>query len=446
MDTGSDTIFALASGQGRSGISVIRISGPQVRTVLDSIAGGVPREPRRMTVRKLVDPATGENLDQALAVWMPGPASFTGEDQAELHIHGGVAVRAAVLSALLKVEGCRLAAPGEFTRRAFLNGKMDLSAVEGLADLIEADTQAQRRQALRQLEGRLGRRVEEWRERILGVMALLEASLDFSDEGDVGDRLEQQALPLLDALRAEIAACLDDGRRGERLRDGFTVVLAGPPNAGKSTLLNALAQRDVAIVSPVPGTTRDAIEIRLELNGLPVMLVDTAGLREAGDPVEREGVARTRGRMKSADLVLWLTPTTEGCDAEIELPGQEAPLPASLQVATKSDLGSPRGGTADVQVSALTGEGLTNLLDQIASEAQRALGEGDATLTRERHRRALEDTVASLERAVQKLVSGEIELAAEDVRLALRAVGAITGRVDLNEVLDHLFSSFCIGK
>jgi tRNA modification GTPase len=370
MDTSSDTIFALASGQGRSGISVIRISGPSARMVLDSVAGGVPGQPRRLALRTLVDPSTGEKLDQALAVWMPAPASFTGEDQAELHIHGGAAVRAAVLSALFKVEGCRPAAAGEFTRRAFLNGKMDLSAVEGLADLIDAETQAQRRQALRQLDGHLGRRVEDWRERIIGVMALLEASLDFSDEGDVGDTLEQQALPLLEALRTEIAGCLDDGQRGERLRDGFTVVLAGPPNAGKSTLLNALARREVAIVSPEPGTTRDAIEVRLELNGLPVTLVDTAGMREACDPVEREGVSRTRRRMRSADLVVWLTPVNEAFNTRCGLPDQNLP-PASLRVATKSDLGCPVGEMLDVRVSALTGEGLPVLLDRLTSEARK---------------------------------------------------------------------------
>lgn len=443
MTAGPETIFALASGQGRSGVSVIRISGPQTGRVLEAMAGGVPR-PRRLVLRTLVEPRTGEKLDRGLVVWMPEPKSFTGEDQAEFHIHGGVAVRTAVLSALLALEGCRMAEPGEFTRRAFLNGKMDLSAVEGLADLIDAQTQAQRRQALRQLEGRLGQRIEGWRERLIAVTALLEAALDFSDEGDVPTSLEHEALPLINGLRTEIEGALADGRCGERLREGFVVVLAGPPNAGKSTLLNALARRDVAIVAPTPGTTRDAIEVHLELDGFPVTVVDTAGLRDTVDPVEREGVARTRGRIVTADLVLWLTPTG-GRGGSADPPLRPANSEAEhLDLVTKSDLRGGRSG-GELRVSALTGDGIAELLDQIAARAQRAMG-GEALITRERHRRSLEAVAEALGRAVATLQDGETELAAEDARMALRAIGGITGRVDLEEVLDHLFSSFCIGK
>jgi len=442
MVDGADTIFALASGHGRAGISVIRISGPHTRRILEAMAGGVPK-PRRLVLRTLVEPVTREILDRGLAVWMPGPRSFTGEDQAELHIHGGPAVRAGVLSALLAIEGCRAAEPGEFTRRAFVNGRMDLVAVEGLADLIDAETQAQRRQALRQLDGLLGRQVEEWRERLIAIMALIEAAIDFSDEGDVPDALEVRTLPLVEGLRTEIAVCLDDGRRGERLRDGFTVVLAGPPNAGKSTLLNALARRDVAIVSPVSGTTRDALEVRLELDGLPVIVVDTAGLRPTLDPVEREGIARTRSRIRTADLVLWLTAADDEGDGDEGAMATAAPQ--VLRVQTKSDLGREESGSFDLRISALTGAGLGELLDRIASQAAGAMG-GDSVVTRERHRREFEKMAECLARSRTKLLSGEFELAAEDVRLALRAVGAVTGRVDFEQVLDHLFSTFCIGK
>lgn len=439
-----DTIFALASGQGRSAVAVIRISGGKTRDILSSVAGGVPREARRMMLRTLVEPSTGERLDQALVVWMPGPSSFTGEDQAELHIHGGAAVRTAVVGALLTMDGCRGAEPGEFTRRAFLNGKMDLSAVEGLADLIDAETQGQRRQAMRQLDGHLGQRVEGWRERTISALALLEAALDFSDEGDVPETLEQQALSSITALRAEIVASLDDGRRGERLREGFTVVLAGPPNAGKSTLLNALARRDVAIVSPSPGTTRDAIEVRLELDGLPVTIVDTAGLRKTTDLVEGQGVARARGRMEAADLVLWLEASDRGASKN----GEAAPEchdVAILKVATKIDLKGSVITGVDVRVSALNGLGMAQLLDRITVEAQKSIA-GEAVVTRARHRQALGDVIQSLIRASESLQAARPELAAEDVRLAVRAFGQITGRVDFDEVLDHVFSTFCIGK
>ena len=435
-----DTIFAAASGFGRAAVSVIRISGPATASILDTLAGGRPA-PRRLSLRVLRD-GYGAALDEALVAWMPGPQSFTGEDQAEFHIHGGLAVRQAVLGALARVDACRPAAPGEFTRRAFLNGRMDLSQAEGLADLIDAETEAQRRQGLRQLEGRLGSLVEEWRETLIEALSKLEAALDFSDEGDVVGPLEADAYSLVSGVCAPIQEHLAQGTRGERLRDGFTVVLTGAPNAGKSTLLNALARRDVAIVSEVPGTTRDAIEVRCDLAGLPVIFVDTAGLRGAADAIEREGMARTHARAASADLVLWLVaPGAEEQQDDASAPHQ---LPAGLRLGTKADLGRPYLSATDLTVSAQTGAGIADLLDRLRAEAEAALGKGDAVVTRERHRLALERAAAALAR-----VNGSglaTELVAEDVRLALRALGEITGRVDVEQVLDRLFASFCIGK
>jgi tRNA modification GTPase len=432
-----DTIFATASGYGRAAVCLIRISGRQSRFILETLAGSVPA-PRRAVVRVLREPGTGELLDQALVLWMPSPGSFTGEDQAELHIHGGLATRAAVLRALGSLKECRPAEAGEFTRRAFLNGRMDLSQVEGLADVIDAETEAQRRQAMRQLEGRLGQATERWREDILQVLALLEASLDFSDEGDVPADLEADILRRLGAIERDLAGVLAN-RSGERLREGLSVVLAGPPNAGKSTLLNALARRDVAIVSPVAGTTRDVIEVHCDLGGLPVIVADTAGLRESADAVEQEGVARARARAQDADLVLWLIPP-EGPEAEAP------PARRLLRVGTKADLGGRREG-CDLLVSAASGEGIPELIERLAAEAQAALGGGDAVVTRERHRKALERAYSGVVGAREMLATGgPLELAAEEVRLASRAVGEITGRVDVEHVLDRLFSSFCIGK
>jgi tRNA modification GTPase len=432
-----DTIFATASGYGRAAVCLIRISGGQSRFILEALAGSLPA-PRRAAVRVLREPGTGEPLDQALVLWMPGPGSFTGEDQAELHIHGGPATRAAVLRALGSLRDCRPAEAGEFTRRAFLNGRMDLSQVEGLADVIDAETEAQRRQAMRQLGGRLGQATERWREDILQVLALLEASLDFSDEGDVPADLEADILRRLGLIEGDLAGVLAN-RSGERLREGLSVVLAGPPNAGKSTLLNALARRDVAIVSPVAGTTRDIIEVHCDLGGLPVIVADTAGLRESGDAVEQEGVSRARARAQDADLVLWLIPP-EGPEA------QAPPARRLLRVGTKADLGGSRAD-CDLLVSAASGEGLPELIERLAAEAQASLGGGDAIVTRERHRKALERAHAGVVGAREMLESGgPLELAAEEVRLASRAVGEITGRVDVEHVLDRLFSSFCIGK
>ncbi|RVU21162.1 tRNA uridine-5-carboxymethylaminomethyl(34) synthesis GTPase MnmE [Methylobacterium oryzihabitans] len=436
----ADTIFAPASGFGRAAVAVLRLSGPGAGPALAALTGRPPPPPRRLSLRTLRDPAGGETLDRALVVWMPGPATFTGEDQVELHLHGSPAVRAAVLRVLAGLPGMAAAEPGAFTRRAFLNGRMDLTAVEGLADLIDAETEAQRRQAMRQLDGALGRRVEAWRAGLLDLLATTEAALDFSDEGDVDDEaLSDRAMRAAAAIRDAIALALADGRRGERLRDGFVVVLAGAPNAGKSTLLNALAGRDAAIVSSRPGTTRDAIEVRCDLGGLPVVLVDTAGLRDSDDEIEAEGVARSRAWIGKADLVLWLAAPGEAAAAP-----DDTALPC-LRVRTKSDLGADAAG-GGLAISAVTGAGLDRLLAAIEERAQASLGAGDALVTRERQRRALERCVAHLDRVVASQGASAPELVAEDLRLAVRALGEVAGRVGVEEVLDRLFSSFCIGK
>lgn len=393
-------------------------------------------------MRALSDPGDGAQLDQALVLWLPAPESFTGEDQAELHIHGGIAVRAAVLRALSGMPGLRGAEPGEFTRRAFLAGRMDLSAVEGLADLIDAETEAQRRQALRQLEGALAKQVETWRDRLIEASALIEAGLDFSDEEDVHRGTAAQAVAIATSLRAEIAGELTRAASGERLREGYAVVIAGPPNAGKSTLLNTIARRDVAIVSPHAGTTRDALEVRCDLGGLPVTFIDTAGLRVTEDAVEQHGIARARERAAAADLVLWLTSPDAASD---EVPDFG---PQLVHVRTKSDIGSGSDAAEGVlPVSAVTGYGLERLLDTVRNAAERELvGEGGALATRERHRTALVGVVDALTRAEAAAASGQDEFAAEDIRLALRALGRITGRVDVEDVLDRVFAQFCIGK
>ena len=307
------TIFALSSGRPPAAIAVVRISGSQAGVALEKLIGRVP-EPRKAALVRVRDPASGELIDEALALWFPAPHSETGEDVAELQLHGGHAVVAGVLGALGTVPGCRLAEPGEFTRRAFEAGRLDLTAVEGLGDLIAAETPAQRRQAFRQLKGLIGDRAEAWRRRLIEALALVEARIDFSDEADVPEDLIGPALHAAQQLRSEIAAILADGRRGERLREGLVVAIAGPPNAGKSTLLNRLARRDAAIVSPYAGTTRDIIEVHLDLDGFPVTLLDTAGIRESNEPVEQEGMRRARERAVGADVVLWVVDAAVAVD------------------------------------------------------------------------------------------------------------------------------------
>jgi len=435
----TDTIFALASGAGRAAVAVMRLSGPGTGALLTRLAGRLP-EPRRASLRRLRDPQ-GEILDEGLVLWFPAPGSYTGEDSAELHLHGGPAVIAAVAEALARL-GARPAEPGEFTRRAFLNGRMDLTEAEGIADLIAAETEAQRRQALRQAGGALARLHGGWAERLTTLLAHQEAAIEFADEDlptDLGDRARAGAR----ALRAEIAAHLADDRRGERLRDGLLVAILGAPNAGKSSLLNALAGRDAAIVSARAGTTRDVVEVRLDLAGVPVTLADTAGLREAADEIEQEGIRRARRRAEEADLVLAVFAA--------DTPPDPATLawvgPGAIVLANKADIAAPPaciGGMAALAVSARTGAGLDRLRARLAEEARRLAGSGEAALlTRPRHRAALAEAVAWLEQAEAAPLP---ELASEALRAALRALGRLSGRVGVEAVLDVVFRDFCIGK
>ncbi len=437
----ADTIFALSSGQGRAGVAVIRVSGPGAGSAARQLCR-CQLEPRRAKLVRLRHPATAVLLDQALLLWFPAPGSFTGEDVAELHIHGGRAVIAAVLGALGEVAGLRLAEPGEFSRRAFENGKLDLTSAEGLADLINAETEIQRRQALRQATGAQRVVFERWRGHLLRALSLVEAGIDFSDEADISDDVMRQARGLVTVLEEEIGAHLADGHRGEIIRDGFKVVIMGAPNAGKSSLLNALARRDVAIVSTEAGTTRDVIEVALDLGGVRVLLSDTAGLRETEGAVEREGIRRALARAQEAQLVLWLE---DGTGPRSEMPpalcGLKVPV---LRIISKSDLLT--GGVDGFAVSAKTGQGLRALEERLGALAQAEMsGPDDPLITRVRHRQEL----ATAHQALVDFLSGdagELELRAEDLRLAARALGRITGQVDVEEILGQIFSEFCIGK
>ncbi len=435
------TIFALSSGAGRAAVAVIRVSGPATRFVLETLVGDVPPM-RRASVRRLIDPASRETLDEALVLFFPGPRSYTGEDTAELQVHGGRAVVQATLQALGALHGCRLAEPGEFTRRAMENGKLDLTRVEGIADLIDAETPQQRRQAYAQISGRLAEQAQAWRAHFLDAMAEVEAEIDFADEGDVGTSLDRSRLQdTLRRLGESLRTALDDSRRGERLRDGFTVVIAGPPNAGKSTLLNALARRDVAIVSDIPGTTRDLVEVHLDLNGVPVILVDTAGLRDSDDPIERMGMDRAARRAEAADLVLWLCPWDSA-----EKPAAALPFKC-VAVTTKIDSAPVGSAHAGFAVSARTGLGIGALLALLTDRAGESLTGEPAIITRERHRTAIAAGLLSVDRASALLSRGsEAEMVAEDLRLGARAMGSILGVVDVEHVLDRLFAQFCIGK
>lgn len=443
-----DTIFALATAPGRAAVAVVRVSGPQTRPTLAALAGAIP-EPRTASLRRLKD-ARGLLIDQALVLWFPGPASYTGEDCAELHLHGGSAVIEAALEALGGL-GLRLAEPGEFTRRAFENGKLDLAQAEGVADLIEAETAAQRRQALEQLGGRLSQVQARWAEALVQALAMLEAAVDFPDE-EVPQDVAERARPVLAALLAEIEAAAADVERGERVRTGFRIALVGAPNAGKSTLLNALVEREAAIVTAQPGTTRDVIEIPLLLAGYKVLLADTAGLRLTADEIEAEGVRRAEAWAASADLRLWVVDGS--ADAVPVAPTQLQP--GDLCVLAKRDLaaGFAAGeaarlaraeGLAVVEFTAKSPNDVAWLRETLAERVvERLAGAEPPMATRLRHRRLLEEAAARLHAALEQREA--LELAAEDVRLAARALDEITGRVDPEAVLGRIFSTFCIGK
>ncbi len=475
----ASTIYALSSGAGKAGVAVIRVSGPAAKEALTRMAAPEVLD-RRAGFRRIVHPVTGAVLDHALVLYFAGPRSETGEDVAEFQVHGGRAVVRAVLDALGAFPGCRMAEPGEFARRAFENGKLDLVEIEALADLVDAETEAQRRLAVRS-GGALSGLYEGWRAKLIEIAALVEAAIDFSDEGDVGAKSFSMARVRAAPLVAEIRAHLDDGHRGEILRDGFRVAILGAPNAGKSSLLNALARREAAIVSEEAGTTRDVIEVRLDLGGLPVIVSDTAGIRQALGDVEREGIRRSLSAARDAELILWLYEP----DGEIT-PPESISRETCLVVRTKKDLlvafsgvsasalnpppprgeglgvggipevdigdspppGLPHkgGGEVALAISTKTGEGLADLIAQIGAMAAERIGESAApVLTQARHRANLEAAAASLSDFLESEADA-LELRAEDVRRAAHALGRITGRVDVEDVLGQIFSRFCIGK
>jgi tRNA modification GTPase len=450
------TIFALSSGRPPAAIAVVRVSGPRAGVAREKLIGRLP-EPRKAVLARVREPASGDVIDEALALWFPAPHSETGEDVAELQLHGGQAVVAGVLDALSTIEGFRPAEAGEFTRRAFENGRLDLTAVEGLADLIAAETPAQRRLAFRQLKGLIGDRAEAWRRRLIEALALVEARIDFSDEADVPEDLLGPALHAAQQLRDEIAGVLADSRRGERLRDGLVVAIAGPPNAGKSTLLNRLARREAAIVSPHAGTTRDVIEVHLDLDGYPVTLLDTAGIRDSAGPVEQEGVRRARERAAAADLVLWVIDGSAAESAASDRP--ESLVNAEIWlVRNKIDQSSESWCSSAAKrhnnelrvtssISALTGVGMDALTAALSAYARTYFAATEsAVITRARHRQALQETVAALDRALAQDHSSGEELIAEELRAAATTLGRLTGRVDVEDILDVIFRDFCIGK
>ncbi|HYM17580.1 MAG TPA: tRNA uridine-5-carboxymethylaminomethyl(34) synthesis GTPase MnmE [Micropepsaceae bacterium] len=431
-----DTIFAPATAAGRAGVAVIRVSGPMADAALKAVTReDLPAE-RSAVLRTLYDPSNSNRIDVGLVLRFFSGSSYTGENVVEFQVHGGRAVTAALLDVLSHLPGLRFAEPGEFTRRAVEAGRMDLTQAEAIADLVNAETEAQRRQALSQLEGRLGERYEDWRSRLIRAAAWIEAGIDFPDEelpATVTARGDAQLAEILSEIRAH----LDDGRRGEILREGLHVAIIGPPNAGKSSLINALAKRDVAIVSETAGTTRDVIEVRLDLKGYPVILADTAGLREAKDAIEAEGIRRALSRAERADLRLLVL------DASVGLTKAEIPAKAEIVAWNKADLVEKRDRPG-TWLSTKTGEGIDELIEQLAQHAAKNLGADEApALTRARHRQALEVAASALGEAIS---STESELKAEHVRLGLRAIGRITGRVDLDELLDVVFRDFCIGK
>jgi tRNA modification GTPase len=427
----------------------VRLSGPRAFAALAALAPGLTPRPRFAHRVRLLDPADGTPIDDGLALVFPAPASFTGDDVVELHLHGSPAVLQRLI-AVLGALGLVAAGPGAFTRRAFANGKLDLTAAEGLADLIEADSDSQRLQALAQMGGAWARRIADWQDRLLDALAWLEAAIDFADEDDIPDDIAARASGPISAVVTEMAELLDDARRGEIIRDGLRVAIVGPPNVGKSTLLNALAGRDAAIVSAIPGTTRDIVEVRLDLDGYVVILSDTAGLRDSADPIEQEGIRRARLRAVQADLRIFVADGSSmdsktRVGLETETLGQVGDLVFLNKADLLPDTGDvpPSAGLSTVQGSALTGD-LGGLLAAIQDRLAAAKGgAGDSVLiTRARHREALTGAHDALRRATT--ASGD--LAAEDVRLALQALARIVGRFDVEAVLDRIFAAFCVGK
>jgi tRNA modification GTPase len=457
MHPRAQTIFALSTGRPPTAIAIVRVSGPRAGRVLELVAGRIPVP--RMATRVVLRDADQQPIDDAVVLWFPGPASASGEDVAEFHVHGGRAVLASLFAALSALSEVRPAEAGEFTRRAFENGKLDLTEAEGLDDLIHADTDRQRRQALRQLNGLLGDKARHWRAQLIEASALIEAGIDFSDEGDVPEQLMAPALGRIRQLAGEIEQVLGAKGRSERLRDGLVVAIAGPPNVGKSTLINLLARREVAIVSPHAGTTRDVIEVQLDLDGYPVIIIDTAGIRETDDPVEQEGVRRARARAAAADLVLWLVDTAHGDEAKVQLKEGEVPVWAvrnkiDLQLAATDPAGSTTGavrldrdgGNRRFAISAARGDGVADLVAALVGFAEGHFGGGEeALIGRERQRALLQQTAESLRQSTNVGEQG-VELVAEELRVSVHCLGRLLGRIDVEDVLDAIFRQFCVGK
>ncbi|MEL7545789.1 MAG: tRNA uridine-5-carboxymethylaminomethyl(34) synthesis GTPase MnmE [Pseudomonadota bacterium] len=439
--SGSDTICALASGPPPAALAVIRVSGPQTQDIAKEILKrGLP-EPRHASLDRMVDPK-GSEIDEVLAIFMKGPASFTGEDVLELTLHGGAVIVERALAAIIEA-GARLAEPGEFTRRAFEAGRLDLTKAEAIADLIEAESEAQLSQALKQYDGALADVYDEWRTKLTNILALLEASIDFPDEDDAPDQVDTPTLGLLSELQDALKEALQSGHISQRIRDGFRVAIVGAPNAGKSTLLNQLAGREAAIVTDIPGTTRDIVEIRLMLGGYLVWVSDTAGLRDTSDPVEREGVRRARRAAEEADVRIWLYDASESQSPDV------SPGPTDLVIANKVDTNIGVAVSREtICISAKTGDGVATVIDKVKALITKLGRSAPAPIiTRARHRQGIEAARASLSDASRLLERGEgAELAAEEVRRAAQALASLTGDVETEAVLGAVFSQFCIGK
>ncbi len=440
----ADTIYAVASGSVPSAIAVIRISGQQAAEIAVEMVGALPKE-RQSTLRTIVHPATGRILDRGIVLWFPGPHSYTGEDYLEFQVHGSRAVLGAISGVLSERSNVRLAEPGEFSMRALLNGKTDLASLEGLADLIQSETEFQRQQSIRVASGYLTNLVEGWRQSLISALAIVEASLDFVDEHDVPKETTSIVFGYVQSLIAQFKAAIADSRRAEIIRDGFMVAIVGPPNVGKSTLLNAIVRRDAAIVTDIPGTTRDAIEVRIALGGHEIRFVDTAGIRETDNLVEAEGIKRTLRALDEADLVLSLTnPRLDSSPIYFSIDLKER----IFEVETKADLGASPGKAADFSISALTGNGVSELLDGVLARVRAATAGDELPLvTRVRHRRQIERALEDLE-SLSNLpsLSNQPELISEFLRSAIFSLDTLLGRVDVEDVLGEVFSRFCIGK
>ena len=436
-----DTIYALSSGQGRAAIAIVRITGPDARRAFSAFAVEHP-QPRRAQLLKLTDPRDETPIDAALCFWFPGPNSFTGEDMVEFQTHGGRAVIGAVFD-VLAAAGFRIAEPGEFTRRAFENGKLSLDDAEGIADLIDADTALQRQQAFWLMNGGVGLAVADWRDQLLESISLIEASIDFPDEGEIGDTLCEEAGAGLQKLVASLKEGLRRSERSEIIREGFLVLLAGRPNAGKSTLLNALVKRDVAITSEIAGTTRDLIEVKVDIDGMPAVLVDTAGLHAATDPVEVQGIKRTLDRARQANLILWLSSAIDPCPPH----GLDGVAGDVLEVTSMADLSPPVARDSQRAFSSLTGQGIPELLSLIGERAREIAGvhEPGVVLMR-RHVDAAKDMLAACESAQLALSVGHAELAAADLNEAVKHLSRIGDRIVSDNILDLIFGRFCLGK